>query len=133
MIIIIKILSIVFIFLLVIYILLKISDKKVIKTSTTKSPIKYCGDSLDINTLKSYLKIIQKGDKNEILKVKDQLSIVCKGISLIDINNSGNLNILVTFLLDLLSYKEGYIDLNYIKQWCELCNNLGVIKIKNDF
>ena len=138
----IKILFILFVILFIIYILVKNFENKNIKYTTTNKPIKFCIDIDSINTdkIENYIKNIDstksKLSNSQNNETSTYLNKICPYFK--DLKNDANKNELyLTYLSDLLNYKNGLIDKDYMNKWCNICNGLETIKknpkIKNEF
>lgn len=126
----IKILFILFVILFIIYILVKNFENKNIKYTTTNKPIKFCIDidSIDTNKIENYIKNIQspKSTLSQINETSTYLSKICPYFK--DLKNDPIKNQLyLRYLTDLLNYKNGFIDKDYMKNWCNICNGLETI------
>ena len=132
---IIKILSIIFVFLFIIYIILSIPENKNYTTpNITKTPKKNCVEYLDIDTINLYLKLLYSNKAEDIIFVKNKIQNICPLLKNDDTNQNVNnitRNILNVFLTNLLSYKEGKTDNKIVNEFCDhicLITNLKVIK-----
>lgn len=130
----IKILFILFLILFIIYILVKKFENKNIKYTSTIKPNKFCIDIGSINTYKieNYIKNIdsKKSTLSQNDEISTYLSKICPYFK--DLKNDANKNEIYltysTFLSNLLAYKTGQIDKDYMNKWCNICNGLETIK-----
>jgi vacuolar-type H+-ATPase subunit C/Vma6 len=111
--------------------LVKNFENKNIKYTTTNTPIKFCIDidSIDTDKIANYIKNIDspKSTLSQINETSTYLSKICPYFK--DLKNDHIKNQLyLTYLSDLLNYKNGSIDKIYMNNWCNICNGLETIK-----